>query len=64
VRGVGQQLLRDAADVDAGAAEAARLGNRDARAQRGGNTAGANAAGPAANGEEIEIEIQKTAETT
>jgi hypothetical protein len=45
VRCVGKQLLRDAADVDAGAAEAPGFSDRDARAQVGGEAAGANAAG-------------------
>ena len=64
VRGVGEELLRDAADVDAGAAEAAGLRDRDARAERGGDAAGANAAGPAAYREEIEIEVRNNAGTT
>jgi hypothetical protein len=64
VRRVGKQLLRDAADVDAGAAEAAGLGDRDARAEVGGETAGANAAGTAAYREKIEVERQGTAGTT
>jgi len=45
VRGVGEKLLRNAADVDTGAAEAPGFGDRDARAQVGGEAAGANAAG-------------------
>jgi hypothetical protein len=56
VRGVGEQLLRDAADVDAGAAEPARLGDGDARAVGGGNAARANAAGTASYGEEVVVE--------
>jgi hypothetical protein len=64
VRGVGEELLRDAADVDAGAAEAAGLGDRDARAERGRDAAGANAARAAAYREEIEIEIRNNAGTT
>ena len=64
VRRVGEELLRDAADVDAGAAEAARLRDRDARAERGRNAAGANAARAAAYREEIEIEIRNNAGTT
>jgi hypothetical protein len=44
VRGVGKQLLRDAADVYAGAAEAAGLGDRDPRAEVGRETARANPA--------------------
>jgi hypothetical protein len=58
MRGVGEKLLGDAADVDAGAAEAARLGNRDARAQRGADAAGANAAGAPADGEQIVVVLQ------
>jgi hypothetical protein len=58
MRGVGKQLLRDAADVDAGAAEAVGFRNRDLRAERRGNAAGANAAGAASYGEEVVIELQ------
>jgi hypothetical protein len=58
MRGVGEQLLRDAADVDAGAAEAVGLGDRDLRAIAGGDAAGANAAGTASDGEEVVIELQ------
>jgi hypothetical protein len=60
VRGVGEQLLRDAADVDAGAAEAAVLGDRDFRAVGRRNTTGTDSPGAAAYREEIEIEIQLT----
>jgi hypothetical protein len=60
MRGVGEELLRDAADVDAGAAEAAGLGERDLGAVRGGNAAGANAAGAAAYREKIVVENQLT----
>jgi len=56
MRGVGEELLRDAADVDAGAAEAPRLGDGDAGAIGGGDAACANAARTAAYREEIEIE--------
>jgi len=58
MRGVGEQLLRDAADVDAGAAELAGLGDRDFRAERGGDPARPYAARAAADGEKIEIERQ------
>jgi len=51
VRRVREELLRDAADVDAGTAEAAGFGDGDARAQVGRKTAGANAARAAAYGE-------------
>jgi hypothetical protein len=57
MRGVGEELLRDAADVDAGAAEAVGLGDRDLRAKRGGEAAGANAAGAASDGEEVVVEL-------
>jgi hypothetical protein len=63
VRGVGEELLRDAADVDAGAAEAIGLGNRDARAVARGNAAGANAARAASDGEEVVVVLQVGAET-
>jgi hypothetical protein len=58
VRRVGEQLLGDAADVDAGAAEAARLGDADARAVPGGDAACAYAARSASYGEEVEVVIQ------
>jgi hypothetical protein len=64
VRGVGEQLLRDAADVDTGAAEAAGFGDRDARAEVGGETAGAYAPGTAAYREKIEIELRGDAGPT
>jgi hypothetical protein len=44
VRRVGEELLRNAADVDAGAAEATRFGDRDLRAVGSRYAAGANAA--------------------
>jgi hypothetical protein len=56
--GVGEELLRDAADVDAGAAEAVGLGDGDPDAIRRGNAAGANAAGAASYGEEVVVELQ------
>jgi len=58
VRGVGEKLLRDAADVDAGAAEAALFGDRDARAVGSADAAGAYAARAAAYREKIVIETQ------
>jgi hypothetical protein len=59
VRGVGKELLRDAADVDAGAAEAIGLGDRDARAVARRDAAGANASGAASDGEEVVVELQR-----
>jgi hypothetical protein len=58
MRGVGKELLRDAADVDAGAAEAAFLGDRYLGAVAGGNAAGTDAARAAADGEKVVIEAQ------
>jgi len=58
VRGVGEQLLRDAADVDAGAAEAAVLGDRDLGAVARGNAARAYAARAAADREKVVVENQ------
>jgi hypothetical protein len=58
MRGVGEQLLRDAADVDAGAAEAAVLGDADLGAVAGGDAARAYAARACAYGEEVVIESQ------
>jgi hypothetical protein len=63
MRGVGEELLRDAADVDAGAAEAAGLGDRDLRAVAGGNAACAYAAGAASYREEVVIESQTTSDS-
>src|SRR5256885_3038376 len=53
---VGEELLRDAADVDAGAAEKARFGDGDCRAIARRDAARAYAARAAAYREEIEIE--------
>ena len=53
-RGVDQELLGDAADVDAGAAEPRLLGQRDPSAGRGGHPCRAHAAAAAADDEEIE----------
>ena len=58
MRGVGKELLRDAADVDAGAAEAPGLGDRDFRPVRGGHAARAHSARAAAYREKVVIEIQ------
>lgn len=58
VRCVGKQLLRDAADVDAGAAEAAGLGDRDAGAECGADAARANPARTATDGEKIVVVLQ------
>jgi hypothetical protein len=60
MRGVGKQLLRDAADVDAGAAEAARLGDRDLCSVPGRDAARADPARAAAYREEIVVETQLT----
>jgi hypothetical protein len=60
MRGVGEQLLRDAADVDAGAAEAAVFGDGDFRAVGGRDTACTDSAGAAAYREKIVIEGQLT----
>src|SRR5258708_9757502 len=56
VRGVGKELLRDAADVDAGAAEEVRLGDGDFAAAGGREAAGAHAAGAPSYGAKIVIE--------
>jgi hypothetical protein len=56
MRGIGEQLLRDAADVHARAAEAVRFGDRHFRAVGGGDAARAHAARTAADGEKVEIE--------
>src|SRR5258708_37264138 len=58
VRGVGEELLRDAADVDAGAAEETGLGDRDARPVAGADPACADAAGAASYREEVVVEAQ------
>src|SRR6266850_7467157 len=58
MRPVTEQLFREAADVDAGAAEQARLGDRDARPVAGADPAGADAAGAASYGEEVVVEAQ------
>jgi len=58
MRRVREELLRDAADVDAGAAEAVGLGYRYLRAVGGAYAAGADAAGAAPDGEEVVVESQ------
>ncbi len=60
MRGVGEQLLRDAADVDAGAAEAAVLGDRYFGAVASAHAAGTHAARAAADREKVVIEAQLT----
>jgi hypothetical protein len=55
VRRIGEELLRDAAHVDAGAAEASGLGDRDARAEAGREAGGAYAARSAADHEQIDF---------
>src|SRR5205814_823438 len=52
------KLLRDAADVDAGAAELRGFGDRDARAIAGGDAARAYPARAASYGEEVVVEAQ------
>jgi hypothetical protein len=64
MRGVGEKLLGNAADVDAGAAEAVGLGDRDFRSVSGGDAAGANAARAASYGEEVVVELQKCCATS
>jgi hypothetical protein len=58
MRGVGEQLLGDAADIDAGAAEAAVFGDRDFRTVACGDPARADPARTAAYREEVVIESQ------
>jgi len=58
MRGVGEELLRNAADVDAGAAETVGFSDRDLRPVRRRDPAGANAAGAASDDEEVVIELQ------
>jgi hypothetical protein len=58
MRRVGEELLGNAADIDAGAAEEVGLGDGDARAVAGGYPAGADAAGPASYREEVVVEAQ------
>jgi hypothetical protein len=53
---VAVELLRNAAHVDAGAAEFGRLGQSHARALLRGHSRGANAAAAAADDEKIEVE--------
>jgi hypothetical protein len=64
VRGVGKKLLRNAADVDAGAAETVGLGDRDACAIRRRDPAGANAARAASDREEVVVELQRGTSAT
>ena len=56
VRGEAVQLLRNAAEIDAGAAERRVLGDRDSRAALGGQAAGANPGAAGADDEEIVLE--------
>src|SRR5690606_36081440 len=55
---VHQKLLRHAATDDAGAADAVLLGDHDARAMLGGDARGAHAARPAADDEQIDVELR------
>jgi hypothetical protein len=64
MRRVGKELLRDAADVDARAAEAIGFGDRDLRAIARRDAADANAAGAASYGEEVVVELQGGAATS
>ena len=57
VRGVHEELLRDAPDVDAGAAEEAFLGHRDAGAVAGRDAGRPGPSGPCPDDEEIEVEV-------
>ena len=53
--GIIHDLLRDAADVDAGAAERALLADGDFRAVGGGSTGGGDAAAAGADHEVVEV---------
>ena len=53
--GIGHQLLRHAADIDAGAAEMALLRHRDAGAVAGGDPRRAHPAGAGADDEEVVV---------
>ena len=53
--GLHQQLLRHAADIDAGAAPEALLGDADACAMAGGDACATDAGGAAADDEEVEV---------
>ena len=57
-RGADEELLRHAADVDAGAAEVALLGHRHPRAVTGRHPAGANAARTRADHEEVVVVVR------
>ena len=54
VRGVPEEFFRHTADVDAGASEAGAFDNSDFRAVFGGAAGGRDAAGTAANADEVE----------
>src|SRR3546814_5855461 len=58
MRGVGQELLRDAADIDAGPAEITLLGDCDPGAVIRREPARAHAAGTGADGEEVVIVLR------
>src|SRR6185312_1621664 len=53
--GLHQELFRHAADIDAGAAPEAPLGDPDPRAMSGGNAGASNARRSAADHEQVEI---------
>ena len=57
MRGIDQQLLRHAAADDAGAADPVILADRHPRPMPGGNPAGAHAARPGANDEEVVVVV-------
>jgi hypothetical protein len=54
-RRIPHDLFRDASDVDAGAAEPARLDQKDACAMLGGALRGGEPAEAAAEGEQVEL---------
>ena len=57
-RGANQELLRHAADVDAGAAQVALLGNSHPGAVAGRHAAGAHAAGTGADHEKVVVVVR------
>src|SRR5262249_28797076 len=58
MRGVNQKFLRDAADVDTGAAQISFFRQCDFGAVGGGHTAGAYTAGTRTDGEEVVIVLR------
>ena len=55
VGAIDQQLLRHAADIDAGAAQVAALGHRHAGTETGGEACRTNAAGAGTDHEQVEV---------